>query len=58
MLEGKETDDSKPTDSEIALAMRDAAKETGVSLSEETTEETEIPMEEAAQPTGLMARRA
>lgn len=58
VLEGKETDDSKPTDSEIALAMRDAAKQTGMSLAEETTEETETPMEETPEPTGLMARRA
>lgn len=58
VLEGKETNDDAPTDSEIALAMRDAAKETGMTLSKETTEETETPMEETPEPTGLMARRA
>jgi hypothetical protein len=58
VLEGKETNDDAPTDSEIALAMRDAAKETGMTLSKETTEETETPMEATPEPTGLMARRA
>ena len=58
VLEGKETDDSKPTDSEIALAMRDAAKQTGMSLSEEPPKEAEAEMVSTPEPTGLMARRA
>ena len=58
VLEGNETNEDAPTDSEIALAMRDAAKKTGMTLSKETTEKTETPMEETPEPTGLMARRA
>jgi hypothetical protein len=57
-LEGKEEDEETPDDSEIALAMMEAAKKTGLAIKEETVvEEEEAPVEKL-QPKGLMARRA
>ena len=58
VLEGNESDEETPDDSEIALAMMEAAKKTGLAIKEEeAVEEEEAPVEEP-QPKGLMARRA
>ncbi len=56
VLEGNESDEETPDDSEITLAMMEAAKNTGRAIKEETVEE-EAPIEEP-EPKGLMARRA
>lgn len=55
-VEGQEVDESIPDDSQIAMAMMEAAKSTGKQI-KETPEEVEEPTEEP-QPKGLMARRA
>jgi len=55
-VEGQEVDESIPDDSQIAMAMMEAAKSTGEQI-KETPEEVEEPTEEP-QPKGLMARRA
>jgi hypothetical protein len=47
--------DETPYDTEIALALKEAAEETGVEMLEETTE---IKTVETEEPRGLMARRA
>lgn len=47
--------DEKPYDTEIALALKEAAEETGVEMLEETAE---IKTVETEEPRGLMARRA
>jgi|TARA_A100000171_G_scaffold8423_1_gene6283 hypothetical protein len=57
VLEGNESDEETPDDSEIALAMMEAAKKTGLAIKEEEAVEEEAPIEEP-QPKGLMARRA
>jgi len=54
-LMGDETDREAPDDSEIALAMMEAAKSKGESMTEEPVQEAEVV--EEPQPTGLMARR-
>jgi hypothetical protein len=54
-LMGDETDRETPDDSEIALAMMEAAKSKGESMTEEPVQEAEVV--EEPQPTGLMARR-
>ena len=54
--EGQEVDEEVPDDSQIAIAMMEAAKSTGEQIKEEP-EEVEEPIEEP-QPKGLMARRA
>ena len=55
-VEGQEVDEEVPDDSQIAIAMMEAAKSTGEQI-KETPEEVEEPVEEP-QPKGLMARRA
>ena len=54
-VEGEEVDEEVPDDSQIAIAMMEAAKSTGEQI-KETPEEVEEPIEES-QPKGLMARR-
>lgn len=55
-VEGQEVDENIPDDSQIAMAMMEAAKSTGEQIKEAPKEVEELT--EEPQPKGLMARRA